>query len=45
MTFTWKLGLGIADPPEHKVELAYRRPWEKGDPPEQTFKFTLHVTR
>jgi inhibitor of cysteine peptidase len=45
VTFSWTLAGPLDVAGDHAVELAYRRPWEKDEPPERTFKFTLHVAR
>jgi len=41
VTFVWSLSHVEAG--DHKIELGYRRPWEKDGPPEKAFRFTLHV--
>jgi inhibitor of cysteine peptidase len=47
MTFSWSLAskspLDLAG--DHEVVLGYRRPWEKDDPPEKTFKFKLRIAK
>ncbi|HVY49752.1 MAG TPA: protease inhibitor I42 family protein [Minicystis sp.] len=45
VTFTWSLKSPLDLAGDHAVVLAYRRPWEKDEPPERTFKLTLRVAR